>query len=39
VFTDWPPGPDERLNRHFNSRSGIRIERETRRGPIRVWKR
>jgi hypothetical protein len=33
VFTDWPPGPDERLNRHRSSRSGIRIERVTRSGP------
>src|SRR5512132_4371451 len=33
VLTDWPPGPDERLNRHASSRSGITTERVTRNGP------
>src|SRR5262249_59518881 len=34
VFTLWPPGPDEWLNRHRSSPSGITIERLTRSGPI-----
>src|SRR5215211_7312984 len=33
VLTDWPPGPEERLNRHVSSRSGITTERVTRNGP------
>ena len=33
VFTDWPPGPDDRLKRHRSSPSGTTTERVTRSGP------
>ncbi len=34
VFTDCPPGPEDRLNRHRSSRSGTTTERVTRSGPV-----